>query len=270
MTGSANEGDQTEQGHPGRASAPTIEGLVARLEAMAAQLEEQRAEIARLQTERPAPPAVRASESRRRTLGETRTTDRRGLLRGLLAAGAAVTGLWAGGARAAHADARGTLVGGSSVLWGLVATPGGRDPLTVPPILGFTAHGVIGTLSSSAPSPRFSSGVLGLVNEGDGVGVQGLSNANYGVYGESGGTHGVLAKTLGSFTNVSGVLGTAALGATNGVIGENTSTFDTATGVFGVASGGAGATVGVWGRTTSDSPGAIGALGEATAAFGAI
>ncbi|HYU19989.1 MAG TPA: hypothetical protein VEQ11_14970 [Chloroflexota bacterium] len=40
MTGSANEEDQTERGQPGRASAPTIEGLVARVQAMAAQLEE--------------------------------------------------------------------------------------------------------------------------------------------------------------------------------------------------------------------------------------
>src|SRR6266540_6212683 len=181
MTGSANEGDQTEQGHPGRASAPTIEALVARLEAMAAQLEEQRAEIGRLQAERPAPAAVAAppgagQAGAKRTPGAGRTTDRRGLLRGLLAAGAATVALGASGARTAHAAARGTLVGGSTANYGLVATFGvGDDPLPFLPPLGSTVHGVIGTESNIARSPAFSSGVLGCSD--DFVGVQGLSNS---------------------------------------------------------------------------------------------
>src|SRR6266511_5679222 len=93
-------------------STVTTEELVGRREAMAAQLEEQRAEIALLQAERPAPPAGRASESRRRTLAETWTTDRRQLLRTLLAPGAAETALGAVGAGSAHADVRGTILAG--------------------------------------------------------------------------------------------------------------------------------------------------------------
>src|SRR6266540_2538924 len=203
MTGSANEGDQTEQGDSGRASAPTIEGLVARLEAMAAQLEEQRAEIGRLQAERPAPAAVAAPPGAKRTPGAGRTTDRRGLLRGLLAAGAATVALGASGARTAHAAARGTLVGGSTVNYGLVATFGvGDDPLPFLPPLGSTAHGVIGTESSGAPSPTFGSGVLGLTSSSSRAGVQGLSNSYYGVYGQTG------APGLG--VGLSAVIGTSA------------------------------------------------------------
>src|SRR6266540_3364692 len=151
MTGSANEGDQAEQGHPGRAAAPTLEGLVARLEAMAAQLEEQRAEIALLQAERPAPPAGGPSESRRRAPGETRTTDRRGLLRGLLAAGAATVGLGAVGARSAHADFSGTASGfASTANYGLVASYGATSAKDSLPSLT-TRHGVIGTDSNLSP-----------------------------------------------------------------------------------------------------------------------
>src|SRR6266542_2452036 len=119
-------------------STVTTEELVCRLEAMAARLgdqetriaeqqaeiAQQRAEIGRMQAERPAP-AVAAPGARQ--AGGKRTTDRRGLLRGLLAAGATAAALGASGPRPAHADARGTLVGASTSSYGLVATFGAGD-----------------------------------------------------------------------------------------------------------------------------------------------
>src|SRR6266545_1890968 len=289
MTGSANEGDQTEQGHPGRASAPTIEGLVGRLEAMAGQLEEQRAEIARLQAERPARPAGGACESRRLTPGETRTTDRRGLLRGLLAAGAAATALGASGARPAHADARGTLVGNSTANYGLVATWGTGFPIDDPanqlPPLGLTQHGMIGTTSPSAPSPPFSGGVLGCAF-GE-VGVQGLSKGSYGVYGQLGlpglgvgpaaviGTSSQNTGVGGASTNNSGVFGVSHgfgpglsnLAGTGGTSDNNIGVLGTSTNNLGVL-GESTNSSGVIGRSTGPANPNPGVVGSATNGYG--
>ena len=176
-------------------STTTTEELLARLEALAArlaeqgvQIAEQRAEIARLRAERPAPTAAAAPA------GAKRMTDRRGLLRGLLAAGAALAALGAGRARPAHADFSGTGPAfGSTANYGLVASYGATSASQSLPALS-TRHGVIGTDSNLSPSPPagFDSGVLGLSNFD--IGVQGLSNYKEGVRGRSG-----LYSTAGVF-----------------------------------------------------------------------
>src|SRR6266540_4017534 len=299
---SGQEREQTEQEDLMSISTVTTEELVGRLESMAARLgdqeariaeqqaeiAQQQAEMAQQRAERPAPPAGGASESRRRTPGETRMTDRRGLLRGLLAAGAAATGLWAGGARPAHADFVGTPHGGGSTAnYGLVATfDAGADPTSFLPPLGNTRHGVIGTTSNPAPSPPFSSGVLGCAASL--VGVQGLSNSNYGVYGQTFGGPGLpvgLSAVIGTSANATGVAGASTnnsgvfgvshgfgpglgnLAGTGGTSDENVGVLGTSTNNLGVR-GESTNSSGVLGQSSGPSNAQPGVVGSATNGYG--
>ena len=182
-------------------------------------------------------------------------TDRRGLLRGLLAAGAALAALGAGRARPAHADFSGTGPAfGSTANYGLVASYGATSASQSLPALS-TRHGVIGTDSNLSPSPPagFDSGVLGLSNFD--IGVQGLSNYKEGVRGRSGlySTAGVFGEN-GSpgFENVLGGIG---------VFGENGSTNSAANGIGVFGRVDAATSVGVRGINTAGSPGAVAVQG---------
>jgi hypothetical protein len=262
--------------HPGQIDElfERLDALTARLDQQSTIIAEQRSEIARLRAQSASPAPAQGATTAPPPVDRSRsaTSNRRAAITRVLGATAAGAVLaLAKQAERASADYRGTATGGgaSTASFGIAAIPGaGIDPTTLATALGSTAHGVVGTLSTTPPSPLSNnSGVLGL-GSGTSIGVQGIATAAPGVFGRSTTHEGVLGTTVSTLAGVAGVSAFAvgATGATNGVYGETRSSTDTAAGVFGVANATTGSTVGTWGRSTSNATTAIGALGEVTAA----
>ncbi len=163
--------------------------LLARLEALAARVEEQAARVAALEAEnlrlKASPPEVSRAHG---SAAQGGTTTRRTVLRRLLGATAAATALAvAAEPRRASGDARATIDSGqgSTANYGLASTPGSGDPLLYLPDITGRSFGVIGTLGAPAPvEPLGDSGVLGLGGS-SGAGVWGLALDLAGVLGES-------------------------------------------------------------------------------------
>ena len=242
--------------------APRAEELEARLELMAARLDEQAAVIARLAAASLAP--VPAAQIGPAQIGPAQTVPalklgRRDLLGRMLGATAAVGALTlARDAAPAHADVRGTVLTGvgTTVNYGLAATDGsGDDPLSYLPNLSGLAYGVVGTRGAPGFRPPRSAGVLG--SGFDSGGVVGVSQVDVGVYGQS--VSGV--GTIGTSENGAGVYGYAVTApAVFGTSPNNVGVFGQGTrnaGVFG-----ASPVYGVWGRTVTG----LGVHGEATGA----
>ena len=218
----------------GRNDEVEVEDVLARLEAMAARLDEQDAEIARLRamaaTTVSAPEASAAPASK---------VGRRAMLTKVVGATAAAAVLTvAKEATTAEAATRTTVLAGdgSNANVGLMAVPGGDDPAAFVPG-PINAHGVIGGLRVPLPTAPLASGVLGLANTT--VGVEGVTNSGYGVYGLSSSGPGMFA---GSGSNI-------------GLYANSVQS----TGVFATAPVQA-----VWGRTTAG----VGVFGQATATNG--
>jgi hypothetical protein len=292
--------------HPGQ-----IEELIGRLDALTTRLDQQatviavqQAEIERLRATPTlaAPIPVAKATPDPVEHGRSATSNRRAAITRVLGATAAGALLaLAKQPDLASADYRGTATGGgaSTPNFGIAAIPGaGVDPTSLAVALGTTAHGVVGTLSTSPPSPTFNSGVLGLGVTATQYGVQGLSTDGVGTYGRSNtsfGAIGITASTIGGFAGVSGTsagatgatfgvsgttssntngavgvsgLALATSGIINGVQGETKSTANSSNGVFGLASATNGATNGVQGETKSSTSTATGVFGLASASSG--
>ncbi|HYU17923.1 MAG TPA: hypothetical protein VEQ11_04440 [Chloroflexota bacterium] len=288
-------------------STVTTEELVGRLEAMAARLEEQqaeiaqqRAEIARLHAERSAPTAGAGQAESAGQAGGRRTTDRRGLLRGLLAAGAAVTGLWAGGARPAQAggtDHTALIIGETNTESGttrLNRPSGAIFPDPALSVFNDFGNGVEaeGSYYGLRGFSRFneSAGVYGFNSSTDaGAGVIGAAGVNYqtfvdfnvGVAGYGSffaGPSGVPAYgVLGEAYRDAGVLGKSTLGVgtrgdstnSSGVIGRATGPSNAQPGVVGSATNGYGVfgfsqnSNGIAGQSGGGAAGCVGFAGAA-------
>jgi len=156
--------------------------LLARLETLAARVDEQEAEIERLKGSS-GQPATGAD-------AHDSAISRRDLfVKGTV--GLAAAALAASSPREAHAETRTTIqaqtAGGG---YGAAVAIAGRDPDTQMPVL--TTQGpycLVASTSPSAPDPTFQAAVLGTGNLGRGV--TGLSNSNYGVLGVSASSVGV-------------------------------------------------------------------------------
>ena len=219
-----------------RLSGASVEGLLARVEQMAAAVAAQSARIAELEaaTARTAAagsipgPAAGQSKLARRSL----------LRKGLGATAAAALLLVAKEARTADAASRTTVVG-PSANYGLAAAPGFADPLNGWLPFINQNYGVIGSVTTSPPFSEREAGVLGLAFST--TGVQGLASTGFGVFGS--------VNSSGT-----GVFG----GSSSGIGVYANSNGDT--GLFATAP-----RVAAWGRTT----GGLGVFGQATN-FGGI
>lgn len=194
----------------------TTEVLLARLDALATQVERQEAELARLRGERGrAGPSIAVEPAVTRPAA----TGRRSALRRMLVAGAGAVGLLAAAREpgTVEATARGTIVGNSTAEYGLAALPGTTNVGDF--TLGAQA-GLVGlTETSGNPIP------LSLT----GAGVIGMGNNNLGVLGISVNAFGVLARS----TNNDALLAFTEHAQKAGVVGANNSQADRATGVRG-------------------------------------
>jgi hypothetical protein len=257
--------------------------LLARLEALAARLDEQAADIARLTAENARlqqhlPPA----EAVVRQPARAPSTNRRRLLRGVLGATVAAALLAVSREVAVSEAATLTTVlspSSSTASYGLVATAGGGSPSGSIFNLGSFSFGLIGVGLNpviNAPASAgvlgmdyFNHGVQGLSREGVGVygeslnfqgvrgvstngtGVRGTSGSSYGAWGYSGRGTGVYGSTdsgigvYGTSPSVYGVHGLSSSGA--GVFGVSNTGF----GVYGYSYGSGGAAVGLYGVANS-------------------
>jgi hypothetical protein len=158
-------------------SDPIMTELLTRLETLGARVDEQDTEIKRLKARSGVLPAVVAAQA------DTAALSRRDLLvKGTV--GLALTALGTSMPEVAHADTRTTVSGqGTEAAYGAAVSPAGSDPDDVLPPLGGFGFALVASTSPLAPSPSDQSAVLGTGSGGRGV--QGLSNLNYGVYGQS-------------------------------------------------------------------------------------
>ena len=159
-------------------SDPIMAELLTRLETLTARVNEQDTEIKRLKAPSGVlPPVVDAQ-------ADTTALSRRDLLvKGTM--GIAITALGASMPEVAHAETRTTVSGpGTGSAYGAAVGLADNDPDDMLPTLGDFTFALAASTSSGAPSPSAQSAVLGTGNGGRGV--QGLSNLNYGVYGQSG------------------------------------------------------------------------------------
>ena len=127
---------------------------------------------------------MKAGSSATATVAQTTgdaSLSRREVLLKATAGVAAVTALVASSPDVASADTRTTLLAGAAgtANYGAAVTANGFDPVTQLPALTTPNNGLVASLSSAAPVPPLSSGLVGLGSTF--AGVQGLSNSNYGV-----------------------------------------------------------------------------------------
>jgi hypothetical protein len=112
------------------------------------------------------------------------TTGRRAVLRGMLAAGAAISALAVAKVRTAMAGARATFFADNASSYGAAVTyPAGTDPAGFLPSLTGRTVGLIASSVNTAPSPTEDSLLVGTANTL--TGVQGLSRSATGVSGRS-------------------------------------------------------------------------------------
>lgn len=159
----------------------TTADLVTRLEMLAARVDQQEIEIARLKT-----PTGRAAIS-----AETEASISRRDLLMKATAGLAVAALAASRPEDAAAETRTTVMAqNASADYGAAVAIAGRDPDTQMPLLTTSGpYCLVASTSPSAPDPTFQTAVLGTGNLGRGV--TGMSNSGYGVLGVSTGSVGV-------------------------------------------------------------------------------
>jgi hypothetical protein len=272
----------------------TTADLLARMEAMAARLDGQASEIEGLRAENVAQareiarltPQASALGAAAATGEPGRTTTRRGLLRGALAAGAAATALAVAQATPAQAGTDGDVILGGNNNYTGATTFVVNGSTTAPSFAGYSRKiGVEGV------GQRGGVGIRGSSSDGDGPdlngagnGVEGRSRTGNGVEGRSGFGNGIYGRSengngigvrgeSGTYVGVAGYgnsyVGVLGNGSSAGVRGEA----PTGNGVLGIASGSGD---GVQGRSGSGSgvrgisTSGVGIYGTSTSSVGVL
>jgi hypothetical protein len=181
-----------------------LEAMAARLGAMAAQLDEQRMVIDR-QSEEIARLTSAVSGAVRTSSEPARTTTRRGLLKGAMAAGVAVTALAVARARPAYANDPNDVARGATNEYTGATTIVVNADTTTPAFAAYSKN-----MGIDGVGQRNGTGIRGSSNAGDGpdlggsgIGVEGVSGAGTGVHGKATGGVGVRGEST-SYIGVRG------------------------------------------------------------------